>query len=260
MALLARLADEPEEGKAFTAAFVFNTTTYWTALTHSRAADVGEERQRDRFAPRRQELAVAVNYRAAGTERDQLLDRALLDYLVLREPGGQPERRELRLAAQRLARQNGLADGEALQAWRRSERLSDAEWHALLDLEARRERLRAAAAARLDPLLLLALKREGRFAAAAGAVERAAAAAAAAGLDGFSLEDWGLAPGTVEAWYAERLGAMRPDPENHARALGFATLREFLAEVVKALVAERGAGPDEDGSGQPAIRIESLRS
>jgi hypothetical protein len=256
-ALLARLAHEPEEGKAFTAGFVFNTTTYWTALTHSRAADVSEERQRERFAPRRQELAVAANYRAAGTERDRLLDRALLDYLVLRDAGGQPERQELRLAAQRIARRNGLPNAGAMQAWRRSERLSDAEWHALLDLEARRERLRAAAAPRLDPLLLLALKREGRFAAAAGAVERAAAAAAAAGLDGFGLEDWGLAPGTVEAWYTERLGAMRPDPESHARALGFATLRDFLAEVVRALVAERGGAPDTGDSPPPAVRMES---
>lgn len=260
LALLAHLAGKQERSEPFAAEFVFNTTSYWTALTQTRAAEVGEEQQRALFAPRRAELEIAASYRAAGAERERMLDRALFDFLILREDADKPDPQDLRLAAQRIAQQNGLADVDALQAWRRAQRLSDAEWQALLDLDARRERLRAALAARLDPLLLLALKRTGQFDTAVTAAGRATAAAREAGLTGFALEDWGLTPAAVEAWYRERFGALRPDPERHARALGFATLRDFLAEVVKALIADGGAPAQPSAAVPPPVAPDSAES
>jgi hypothetical protein len=235
--LLHRLASA--EAEPFRPDFVFQTTSFWTAMTRSMAARVeaarlGEAEEADRGA-------TAAFARAAGPDRDRMLDQALLDRLVLEVDRGAPlAPAELRDAALRIARRQQLPNGEALIRWRERQGLIGADWQRVVEAEARRHRLRGALAGQLDGLLIARLKADGRYEAVLEARGRAREAIEAAAIAKPSLADFGLDADQLERWYAVRFGPMSPDPESHARALGFESLRDFVDALLEAYLAEEG--------------------
>lgn len=224
--------------------FEFQNTSFWTAMTRSMAARVDAARLGASDDGER--AGVAAFVRAAGEDRERVLDSALLDRLVLDHDRGRPlEAAELRDAAVGIARRNGLASGEALMRWRERQGLIGADWQRAVEAEARRHRVRSELAGQLDDLIVPQLKAEGRFEAVREARGRAQAAIGAAAIAKPSLADFGLDAGQLEAWYTARLGPMAPDPERHARGLGFESLRDFVDVLLECYLAEEGAAlPD----------------
>jgi hypothetical protein len=64
------------------------------------------------------------------------------------------------------------------------------------------------------------------------------------GLRAAAPADAGLTLEDLLAWYQGRFGAMAGAPDEHARALGFASVEEFAAEVVLEYLASRTLVPD----------------
>jgi hypothetical protein len=233
--LLSRAEAEP-----FRPGFAFQNTSFWTAMTRSMAARVDAARLG--AAGDSEQAAVAAFVRAAGPDRDRMLDGALLDRLVLDYDRGAPlEPGELREAALRIARRHQLANGEALMRWRERHRLIGADWRHAVEAEARRHRVRGALAGQLDVLLLARLKAEGAFEAVREARGRAREAIDAAAIAKPSLADFGLDADQLERWYGTRFGPMSPDPDRHARALGFESLRDFVNALLECYLAEEGS-------------------
>ena len=70
-------------------------------------------------------------------------------------------------------------------------------------------------------------------------------------IDKPSLADFGLTPQILQTWYESRFGPMAPNPESHARTLGFSTLRDFIDTLLECYLAEQS------GSRQGELEIAS---
>jgi hypothetical protein len=91
----------------------------------------------------------------------------------------------------------------------------------------------------LAPYLTLAARRAGLAAEIAGEIE----SVNDLGMDGqqikTSLEEDDIDLAVLQTWYVARCGPMLPDPESHAQALGFATLRDFVTAILPAFRASK---------------------
>lgn len=237
IALLDELASLPQSSEPFEAGFTFNTTVFWQQLTRSRAGDRALSLPVDE-----RELGRAALARAGHAERDALLNEALFDHLVARDRGAfHPSKDQLRLAARRLAARIGIAGEAELRRWQAEQGVSEAQWRHMILLEAQRHAYRTELIDRLDPHLVLAMKRSGSF----SIFDRAIAAGEAFERDALTQPDIA----ELEAWYRERFEPMYPDPQSHAKSLGFDSLRGFLAAIRQVLSSEDRTLP-----GQPADR------
>ncbi|QMW23270.1 TfuA-like protein [Sandaracinobacteroides saxicola] len=221
--------------------FTLNRTSFWTALTADRDARDGEDFGLDG--------AALDLLRAVDPARDAIMERAtLMAFAASTLPHWHPQPADLAAAAGRLARVNRLSTRTALAAWRERNQVSDPErWQALLSMEARVAEL----VARFAPSL-------GRFAAAAAVTtdrssavrELAVRAAAAFGSNyagRLTATDHAIDVTLLQQWYEGRCGPMWPDPERHARSLGFDGLRPLLGHMVAAYLLEASDAFDDPG-------------
>ena len=243
--LLKTLAEQSEHAP-YEADFVMERTAFWIRLTQEQASRIAKVQSDWQFAYQQGDESTLRYVRAAHPERGTLLQRALLLKLAQEATRG-VERKELDIkgAARSLAHRNGLIHSAEMAEWRRQQALEDdREWMTALELEARCLLLLRYYARSLDPFLTSALKLEGEY---GDAYERA--------LDGrnrfgenkaksLSLDETELDADALQAWYVKRCGLMHPSPEEHAHALGFDTLRDFISEVLATylLEEERGRG------------------
>jgi hypothetical protein len=242
--LLGRLAALPGEPRPpFVPMFTLEHTSFWAGLMGVHSARVLEARVALRIERPPMAEPVLRRVRAAHPQREVLLRDALLLRLVAAEAasdqGSDPG--ALRLAAQRLAARNGLSGSRSLAEWRERHQISGDEWTYLLQLESACDRLIERHGSGLDPFLLLALKRAGQYPAVAEAVEQSRRHLERLGIEKVSLDDAGVDPDALQQWYRMRCGEMAPDPERHARSLGFETLRDFVSELLASYIHERSA-------------------
>jgi hypothetical protein len=222
------------------ASFLLEQTAFWVGLTRSQDARIQRDR---RGALQAHDAEVLAYVRAAHPRRDQLLrEAALLRMADEHAVNWQPEERDLLAALARLAHRNGLTTQEEIRGWRRQQQLDDAaEWRALLALEARRFLLLQRLVPGLDPHLVAALKSSSTYCGAVAEVTRMRDRFGASRTKTLALDEAGVGAAELQSWYEARFGAMYPDPETHARQLGFETLRDFIVEVLAARLLEQEA-------------------
>jgi hypothetical protein len=234
MELLRQLAATHEAPESCTPPdFVFEQTGFWRALVQSQDARVAGDAFRTGFATAELDPEVVAQARAASPARDALLREAMLMKLAVESPYlARPTAQDMKAAMFRLAARNGLRTSAEMQAWRERQGLGDADWKRLLEMDARVQQLPQQAIASLDPYLLAALKASGRYADALAQVTAIRQRHGENWLKQLSAGDFGITYGQLQAWYEQSLGPMLPDPETHARALGFPTLAAFVTEVL----------------------------
>jgi hypothetical protein len=240
-ALLSLLKHEAlSNNKPYEPNFTFQSTSFWNALTQSLALRVETARHASQLDDISERGAVACFLRAGGPGREQCLEAALLDRLTV-EFANQfvPDRKELREAELRIAQRNHLANSSDLRNWRHRQGIADAEWHHIVEINARRQWLRRSLADQLDSFLIARLKAEGLYESLRERWRSAQAEISRCAIIKPSLTDFGLTPEILQSWYVERFGPMTPDPVTHAQALNFASLREFIDTLLECYLAEQ---------------------
>jgi len=233
-ALLDRLAAEQATGAArVTVDFVLEQTSFWVGLSGSHAEATG--------SIGREDSAIVAQCRAAHPDRASILESATLAQLARRHTADwTPSRADLTAAAFELIRRNNIGGAAALRDWRHDQALDSEEaWLALLDLQARIALLIANQLPETEAFVPAAMKARGAY---RDARRESQAIEARFGRDRVkqsSLADAGVEPAALQAWYERRCGKMYPDPEAHAAALQFATLRDFVGELLPVFLADQ---------------------
>ncbi|RDZ28618.1 TfuA-like protein [Lysobacter silvisoli] len=240
-------ADEPREP-----GFVLEQTGLWRDLTQSQEARVASESLQAALSSAPIDAEVVEHARAASPLRDALLREALL-MKIARESraAAPPGAQDLKAAVFRIAAKNGLRSSEDLRAWRAQQGLSDADWLALLQMDARVQQLSLQAMAGVDAYLLAALKANGRYADAVANVAAIRQRYGETWLKQLSAEDFGIGYPDLQRWYEHRYGPMLPDPETHAQALGFQGLSGFVTHVLGEYLLAQGIEEGAAASGEP---------
>lgn len=228
-----RAAAPPEP---FEANFVLEQTAFWRGLTHSQASRVAEAHAE--AAAIVADPDASAHLRAAAPEREAVVQFALLAAIARGNgSGARADANERRAAMLGVMARHGLSDIASLQEWRARERLDAAAWSRLLEAEAAVARLWRDSSGQLDADIVTAMQRHGiydlilqRREAGRTRLERFGPA--------MPLAEMGITLDDIQRWYETRIGPMVPDPETHARHLGFPTLRDFIDEV---LIAYLGA-------------------
>ncbi len=181
---------------------------------------------------------------AADAERDHVL---LLAKALLRSAEGQHADLaswELLDASLALAREHAISCREQMENWRACQGLQDdAQWQAFLGRYALARRPLAAGAAERNRAIADALRITGRWQQAEQRRLDIESRYSANYYKSLALGDVGLAPDSAEHWYRKRLGPMLPNPETHAERLGFATLRDLLANLAAVAGVEAAREP-----------------
>ena len=220
--LLARGELPPQAGTP--EPFRLERTVFWQALVQHNAlrGDAGHSDG---------DLAVLRHVRALDPQRSALLAQAKL----LRQAalwGGASSAEQRRAAALRLAREHGLRSNAELAAWRAEQGLDDLAWQRALDLLAREQDLSPAQPHALDGYLLQALRLSGRYGELAAHVQRKQAMLAERGIAKPTLAAAGVDIDALCNWYERHHGPMPARPDEHARELGFESLRDWVGELL----------------------------
>jgi hypothetical protein len=237
--LIGQLARASAGAAAGRAEFVLEQTAFWVALTRSQEARIARD-LRHGGAAQAHDADVLSYVRAGHPERHAVIEQAaLLRVAEESTRGWKPVARDLKAAAHRIARSNGLTTSAELQAWRNGQQLdAEQDWLALLDLEARKHAFMQRLIPGLDSHLVASLKTGSHY---QGALKQVALMRTRFGDDRtkrLSLEDSGVSTEALQQWYEEKFGPMYPDPETHAHNLGFESLRDFIAEILAAYLLE----------------------
>lgn len=211
--------------------FCFNRTAFWAMLEyemHPRVVSSNNDAEADRL------LADAI--RAHSPHRRQVEEEAvILELADRRTARWQPDQAAMRAAAASIAHRHRLSSQEALSAWRAAQGIDASAWTSLVALEARRDRLLAELRPGLATYLAVAARRAG----VADEVDATGSAGAEGRWLRASMEEDGVDMEDLQKWYVARCGPMLPDPESHALALGFSTLRDFVTAIAGAYRASR---------------------
>jgi hypothetical protein len=223
-------ADEP-----FVADFCFNRTAFWAMLEYEMYPRLATPDPQDE-----PDMALLDAIRAHSPHRRQIEEEAAILALAARRSASwQPDHAALRAAAANITHRHRLMDKEALHAWRNEHGINDRAWSRLVTLEARRDWLMADLRPGLAPYLTIASRRAGLAAEIADEID----SVSDRGMDGqqikTSLEEDDIDLAVLQTWYVARCGPMLPDPESHAQALGFATLRDFVTAILPAFLASK---------------------
>lgn len=218
--------------------FVLERTSFWISLCQSQQARLAATGPGGDFHAGEAQLLAQV--RAVNRDRAAILaESALLRMASEHSRDWEPDQKELTAAAFRLAVRHGLRTSDDLRAWRQRQGLeSHAAWRDLLELQSREHMLVHHLLPGSDRFMLAALKGSGRYETASvefGSVRDRFGT----NRTSLSLEDSGVTPEALQQWYEARCGRMHPDPEAHSARLGFETLRDFIAEILVAYLAER---------------------
>lgn len=232
---IAAVSDQLGEPDA--AGFCFNRTAFWAMLEyemHTRVAASVANAGADRL------MADAI--RTHSPHRRQVEEEAaILEIAERRAAKWRPDQAAMRAAAANIAHRHRLLSKEALHAWRAEQGIDGPAWSALVALEARRDRLLSELRPSLAPYLAIAARRAGL----AGQIAREVDALDSAGTERqllkTSMNEDDVDVGDLQKWYVARCGPMLPDPESHALALGYSTLRDFVTAIARAY---RASTPD----------------
>jgi hypothetical protein len=229
-ALLAQIAAERAAGLAPARPIApFEKTSFWLELETSvgrRCADVPgpggltEERVRD-------------HVRVTHPALDDVRRGALLYHLVAAEAarlGLAPAPDRLQAATDRFRLARGLAGSAATQQWLERNALDRRGLAGLVGLELAIEELLVRFAPQIDERMADELRRRGEYAAAIDGAAAKTRFLAEAGLANPTGEDVGDAE-RVLRWYQEEVRAVGAPLDEHARGLGFGSLRGFLVEL-----------------------------
>lgn len=243
MALLRHLAERGDAPEPLPQPdFVLEQTGLWRDLMQSQEARIAAESLRSAFSTAAIDPEVADHVRAASRARDALLREAMLMRMAMESRhASQPSAQELKAAVFRIAASNGLRSADELRAWRERQHLSDADWMAVLDMDARVQQMSLYAIPGLDQYLLAALKASGRYADTLGQVAAIRERHGGDWLKQLSAQDFGIAYADLQQWYERKHGPMLPDPESHARALGFQSLSAFVTQILAQYLLEHEA-------------------
>jgi hypothetical protein len=239
--LLSQLANATASEPAQDCGFVLEQTAFWVALTRSQEARIARDLRGGTQPGQAHDADVLSYVRAGHPNRGTVIEQAALLRIADESTRGwKPAARDLKAAAQRIARSNGLAGAAELQAWRKGQQLDgDNEWLALLDLEARKHAFMQKLMPGLDGHLVASLKTGSHYGGALAQVARMRDRFGADRTKRLSLEDSGVSTETLQQWYEEQFGPMFPDPEAHAHNLGFESLRDFIAEILAAYLLDQ---------------------
>lgn len=232
MSLLCQLAAPDDAHDASPApAFVLEQTGLWRDLTQSQDARIAAAAPGLAAAPIDAELV--EHARAASPQRDLLLRDALLMKIAV-EGGATsvPAAGELRAAVFRIAARNGLRSADDMLQWRQRQRLSAADWMAMLAMDARVQQMTLQAVPGLDRYLLAALKINGGYGTALAQLTAVRDRYGELWLKQLSADEAGITYADLQRWYERHHGPMLPDPETHAQALGFPSLAQFVTHIL----------------------------
>lgn len=227
----------PLRGRA--ADFDFEPTVYWRRLvSESTPAQVGaspEDLQVDQMELQR-------HVKLGGERRDVELGALMLHLLeVADRQAGAPlssEPEDFRAALRRFRRRRGLLTSAALERWRETEWVSDADLVSLVHAELLVERFLARSSSEVRDLLSLELKRRGEFAATLSVVESKNQARAVAGSSSPSVDDLPITFAQLMTWYQEKFESVEGSPAEHARERGYGSERQFISEVIAEYLAD----------------------
>ncbi|MBV7260308.1 TfuA-like protein [Erythrobacter crassostreae] len=220
--------------------FTFQHTTFWQAFSMDRSLDGDGSRDiLSDHIPSTFSSGIPEYFRAAGPERTHVLDLALLDRLIeVFAAEYKPTGRDIALAAANLNRElpKDVLGGPLGQ-------LGKVALREQAEFAAQRDWLLSRLAAGLDPHILRRLVLRGDFAEFASLVTDEIDDQRKNGAEKASLESLGLGVAELEDWYRERCGRMTPDPEGHAKRLGFESLRQFVDCATVVFLADRKKDP-----------------
>ncbi|MBO0879785.1 MAG: hypothetical protein J2P17_05325 [Mycobacterium sp.] len=235
LSLVSRWCESNAQQVSTAAAFDFESTVYWRRLlSEVRAAlPTGSDHGNN---------DAGVDYdpalvRDARLQRDarELHRGAVLLYLLLaheQQNMPAPGLEQLKLAVARFSRRRGLRTAEQVRAFYHEQQLTNKEIEFLARAELTLDALLARRSGELNALLALELKRQGRFAAARERVSAKECHLQARGVNSLALEDLNVTLSELLDWYQNRFEAIEGSLESHAEALGYASAREFINEVM----------------------------
>jgi hypothetical protein len=182
---------------------------------------------------------LARHAKAMFKDTENVLDRALLVNLVSQIMHAYiPEEKELKAAQNRIFRANGLSTNKAIKQWLSNQKISNTEWHTMLELEAKLAKFKQQSMTELDPLVVFELKRTGAFAHVENSVLKNKSTLLRMGVNKPTMEDAGIEASELQGWYEQRCGKMDSNPEDFAHHLGFSTLRDFVNELLGTYLSE----------------------
>ena len=236
---LADLGDGPED--IATPDFVLEQTGLWRDLAQSQDARVAGESVRAALSAAPIDPEVVDHARAASHARDALLREALLMKVATESRSSpQPTAKDMKAAMFRIAARNGLRSASDVRAWRERQSLSESDWMALLEMDARVQQMSLHAVVGLDAYLLAALKAGGLYAQVAADVAAIRERHGPHWQKQLSADDFGIGYADLQQWYETSYGPMLPDPETYARTLGFPTLSAFVTQILAQYLLDRG--------------------
>jgi len=165
---------------------------------------------------------------------DELRRGALLYHLVAAEAarlGLQPSPAALQAATDRFRRARGLGTAAATRRWLEHNALDRTELAELVALELAIDELSVRHAHQIDERMAHELRRRGEYARALDAAATKSRFLAEAGLTNPTTADVGGDAEPVLRWYQEHIRSIEAPLDEHARALGFESLRGFLVEL-----------------------------
>jgi hypothetical protein len=229
LAVLARVRDRLDRDEPFAPPdFDFEATDYWEHLI-ARHRSIGGSSD---SGLSHDDLRRHVRFQPGGAEA--MRGAALLHFLAveLRRRGAPLEDGEVERATLRFRRRLGLLSAARMEAWLEAQQLTSAQLRLLIELEVAFEHLLQQIGPSVRGMLPLELKRRGEFGHAAHTIGRKQKLLADAGVASLTLEDAGIGFADLLAWYQARYVSIEGELDDHARSLGFRSVREFVSELL----------------------------
>jgi hypothetical protein len=241
VALLKRLAREFAEGmRPHVPSFSFESTKYWIRLMQRLSP-----RSVDRAATGGATTYEILNYlRLTAGQHADIFRGALLLSLVTSEArllGLEPTAEQRAAALARLRRSHGLSEADNLEELRTRGRMNREELEALIELEAQCGALLSLRRHDVEHRTITELQRRGTLGSTAAAADRKWRFLRQNGMASPTIADAGLSPSELLGWYSVRFRSIGGSVDTHSSDLGFASLREFYAEVLGQYLLERAS-------------------
>jgi hypothetical protein len=211
--------------------FEFEETIFWKRLVSESARIVtvqaGEEVSISPSALRR--------HLQVRPESRQRLRGAVLLHFLQREARWRTDavsQRRLNVAISRFRRRKGLHSSAQTRTWLSANGMTQSELVLLAKLDLVLEDVQREAASSIAGLLPLELKRRGELGEVTALVARKQRSLEEAGVSNLALHDTGTSLAQLMGWYQDHYESIEGPLDEHATALGFESVREFLSEVL----------------------------
>ena len=220
----------------FQAGFEFETTVFWDQLI----AAVRSSPEIQSSVPSVSIEALRAHVGAIEDDAPDIFAGALLLYLCIKEAqrSGIDVDEELLLAAKAgFCLRHEIGDPATLQRWLSEQRMDEAEFEALVRVEAIVSAIAKHHSPGLDAFLPAQLKRDARYGAVATAIDQKRALLDGFGLSHPSAEDIGTTTEALLDWYEDQYRPLRPTLEMHIEARRFVERSRFVRELIGSYLA-----------------------